>query len=188
MIKKTQILKEAINDSIIQKLGTNTRVKFKNDPITYYVKNVKADRKSVFVTTSTGVGTFNKSLSNLTLIDGKPLKESLTKQILIRESTVISSIHLNEEMKLLQKQEVLSLLQANKNKIFTVSFIKKDGSKRIMNAMLGVKKYLKGGELPYDAKSKGLLPVFDLQKKAYRIISLDTVYNIKVDGDEYIVK
>ena len=184
---KRQILKEAVTDKIIGRLGFNTRVKFKNDPTTYYVKNVKGDRKTVFVLTSNGLSTKAKSIASLVLIDGKPLRESLTKQSLIRES-IVRSLLLNEELRSLKKEEVLPLLQANRNKIFTVSFVKKDGTKRIMNAMLGVKRHLKGGQLPYDAAACGLLPVFDLQKKAYRIVTLASVYNIKTDGNEYIVK
>ena len=187
MSNKYNILREAIQASVIGRLGFNTRVKFKGDARTYYVKNVKGDQKSVFVTTDKGLGTYNKPLTKITHINGKPLLESLGKQSLIKESYIFKGL-LNEDIKQLMQDEVLPLLRTNKNKIFTVSFIKKDGSKRVMNAMLGVKKYLKGGELPYDAASKGLLPVYDMQKKAYRIITLNSVYNIQLAGDEYIVK
>jgi len=37
-----------------------------------------------------------------------------------------------------------------KNKIFTATFIKKDGSTRVMNCQLGVKKHLKGGEQKFN--------------------------------------
>ena len=56
-----------------------------------------------------------------------------------------------------------------------------------MNARLGVKAYLKGGELPYDAESKGLLPVYDIQKKAYRIINTQTIKELKISNNIYTV-
>ena len=44
-------------------------------------------------------------------------------------------------------------------KIFTVTFIKKDLSTRIMNCRLGVTKHLKGGTLKYDPTEKNLICV-----------------------------
>ena len=64
-------------------------------------------------------------------------------------------------------------------KIFSVEFIKKDGSTRLMNARFGVKKHLRGGELAYDASSKNLIPVFDLTKKEYRMINVSTIKKFK---------
>jgi hypothetical protein len=75
---------------------------------------------------------------------------------------------------------------SGKGEIFTVTFVKKDGTTRVMNARLGVKRYLRGGSLPYDPISKGLLPVYDLQKNDYRIINLNTIISAKVGGQDYI--
>ena len=70
--------------------------------------------------------------------------------------------------------------------IFSVDFIKRTtGEFRTMVCRLGVKKYLKGGELPFDPVEKGLLPVYDMQKQDYRMISLDTVTEIRVGGNVY---
>jgi len=65
------------------------------------------------------------------------------------------------------------------NNIFTVDFIKKDGTLRTMNCRLGVKKHLKGGTLAYDAEEKNLLPVFDMVKSAYRNINVSTIIEIR---------
>lgn len=69
--------------------------------------------------------------------------------------------------------------------IFSCDFIKKDGSARTMTCRLGVKKHLRGGELPFDPVEKGLLPVFDMQKQDYRMINLKTVTEIRVAGKVY---
>ena len=71
------------------------------------------------------------------------------------------------------------------SQIFSVKFIKKDGSLREMVCRLGVKKHLKGGELAYDAKSMGYLPVFDMQKEDYRMINTNTIVEIKINGIIY---
>lgn len=76
------------------------------------------------------------------------------------------------------------MIQDTKGKFFTVNFVKKDGNKRHMVARLGVKKYLKGGENP--AKNRdNLIVVFDVQKRAYRMINLDTLLSFKCGKKEY---
>ena len=90
------------------------------------------------------------------------------------------------------KEEAKNLIKSTKGKFFTVTFIKKDGTERVMNARLGVKVYLKGGTLAYDAESKGLVPVWDpiAQKETgngYRMITLATITNIKIGSNEYNV-
>ena len=65
------------------------------------------------------------------------------------------------------------------NSIFTVDFIKKDGTLRTMNCRLGVTRHLKGGELGYNAKEKNLLPVFDMVAGAYRMINVSTILEIR---------
>ena len=57
-----------------------------------------------------------------------------------------------------------------------------------MNCMLGVKKYLKGGKLKFNPKERGYLVVLDAQKKAYRMINLNTISNITSKGVEYHVE
>jgi hypothetical protein len=89
----------------------------------------------------------------------------------------------------INKAEAKRLIKDTKGKFFTVTFIKRtDGTKRVMNARLGVKAYLKGGELPYQPEPKGLIPVFDIPKRAYRMINLDTITNLKIGTSEYEVK
>lgn len=88
----------------------------------------------------------------------------------------------------ISRDEAKQLIKNTKGKIFTVSFIKKDGTKRIMNARLGVKAYLKGGELPYNPEAKGLIPVFDMQKREYRMINLKSLLGIKIGKEIYKVQ
>jgi hypothetical protein len=73
-------------------------------------------------------------------------------------------------------------------KIFTVEFVKKDGTVRKMNARLGVKKHLKGGSLAFDPSERNLLPVFDMQKEGYRMINASTILTIKIGGREIVLE
>ena len=81
----------------------------------------------------------------------------------------------------------VKLIRATQGKIFTVSFIKKDGTLRKMNCRLGVTKHLKGGELAFDPKEYDLIPVFDLQKNAYRMINLDSLVEVTINGETFEV-
>jgi len=77
---------------------------------------------------------------------------------------------------------VISLLG---DRIFTVTFIKKDGTVRVMNARRGVKKGVKGVGMSYDPYSKNLIPVYDMQKGAFRIINAETIIEIKAEREVY---
>ena len=91
-------------------------------------------------------------------------------------------------MKKINKREILNLLKDNKNLIFSVVFLKKNGELRPMTCKLGVKKHLKGGRLKYNPKERNNLIVFDMQKEDYRTINLDTLMSINMKGVEYNVK
>ena len=89
---------------------------------------------------------------------------------------------------LIKRDDLFNLICKNKNNLFSVVFLKKDGSIRKMLCRFGVKKHLKGGKLAFDPIKRGLLVVFDMQKEAYRMINLKTITNINMRGVEYNVK
>ena len=78
-------------------------------------------------------------------------------------------------MKEIKRDDLFNLICKNKNNLFSVVFLKKDGSIRKMLCRFGVKKHLKGGKLAFDPIKRGLLVVFDMQKEAYRMINLKTI-------------
>jgi molybdenum cofactor biosynthesis enzyme len=71
--------------------------------------------------------------------------------------------------------------------IFNVKFTKVNGEIRIMNARIGVKKDLKGVGMGYNAISKNILTVYDMQKKGYRSIKCERIISIKIDKVRYCV-
>ena len=73
------------------------------------------------------------------------------------------------------KEQILE----TKGKIFGVTFIKKDGTVRNMTARLGVKKHLTGVGLSFNPEERNLIVVFDMQKKAYRMVNLSTILSIR---------
>lgn len=81
----------------------------------------------------------------------------------------------------------VDVVLGTKGKIFTVLFTKKDGTERLMNCRLGVKKYLKGGSMTFDPIARGMLPVYDLQKQGYRLMNFHTLKLIKIGKTVYNV-
>lgn len=71
--------------------------------------------------------------------------------------------------------KVERILNSN-GKIFTVTFVKKDGTIRVLNGRLGVTKDLRGGECTLD-KDKFII-VYDLKSEGYRAIDKDAILDV----------
>ena len=99
-----------------------------------------------------------------------------------------STLPKEQPLQNISKLEAAQKIRETKGRMFTVTFIKKsNGQKRTMNARLGVKAYLRGGVLPYDPNTKGVIPVYDIQAKDYRMINIQGIVNLKTGGVEYNV-
>ena len=81
--------------------------------------------------------------------------------------------------------EIKKVIELLGDKIFTVTFTKKDGSIRVMNARRGVKKGVKGVGMSYNPTEKDLVVVFDMQKEAFRMINAKTIMEVKADKNIY---
>jgi len=84
--------------------------------------------------------------------------------------------------KITDQNKIRDMILASKGKIFSVHFVKKNGEERTMVGRLGVKKHLKGGDST-TAHIPNLITCFDMQKKAYRCINLETIRWIKVNNE-----
>ena len=81
----------------------------------------------------------------------------------------------------LNKEALTVLLQMD---VLTVTFTKKDGSERVMNCTLREdllpKKVVKEGEEKKVRKvNENVVPVYDLDAKAFRSFRLDSIKNIE---------
>lgn len=90
-------------------------------------------------------------------------------------------------MQKITRENAEKLIKATNGAFFSVSFVKVDGTLRDMTCRLGVKKGLTGKGMAYDPSENGLLPVFDVNKKDYRMIRLDTIQRVSVDGKTFAV-
>ena len=69
--------------------------------------------------------------------------------------------------------EMVKMIKSTKGRFFSCAFIKKDGSKRVMNGRIGCHKGVKG--IGRKFKKDNLVTVFDAQAKEYRMINVDTM-------------
>ena len=77
---------------------------------------------------------------------------------------------------------------SNKGKIFSVKFIKKDGSERIMTVRKGVKSFLRGGGYNTVSHLPQYMTLFSINDKGYRNLNLCTLKEIKGQGKVYTFK
>jgi len=95
------------------------------------------------------------------------------------------------------RQEAKQMISELKNgTIYSVTFIKKDGSIRLMNSIKGTQKGVKGVGLKFDAEEKNLIPVYDIQlakkdpsnpDKCWRMVNVNTIKEVCVNKENYEV-
>ena len=78
-----------------------------------------------------------------------------------------------------------SLIEKSNGKMLTVTFIKQDGSERVINGRTGVSKYIKGSSI--NKKNDEYITFYDVQNKGYRSINRNTIVAVRCDGIEAVV-
>jgi|APSaa5957512493_1039668.scaffolds.fasta_scaffold19188_2 hypothetical protein len=78
------------------------------------------------------------------------------------------------------------LIKETNGKIFSSTFIKKDNTIRTLTARTGKRyKSKTGREAPYKASNYNLLPVYDMQIKAFRMLNFNTLLTLTIDKNKY---
>ena len=77
---------------------------------------------------------------------------------------------------------------ANGGKFFGVTFTKKNGAERNMTARRGVTRYVTGEGLKYAPSDYGLLNVYDVNAKGYRMVNSQTLTALRINGEVYEVE
>lgn len=82
----------------------------------------------------------------------------------------------------IKRSQVSDMLAQNK-RIFGALFQKKNNELRTGSFKIGVTKHLQGGNLKYNPSDYDLIPVFDMNKRAYRMINLKTLIELTIKGE-----
>lgn len=91
-------------------------------------------------------------------------------------------------------EQAANLIRGTKGKIFTVEWRKRmDGTNRVANGRLNVRRYLHGGELKYNPWQKNLIPFYDINagqkavdRNGYRMIAVEGIISLKTGGVIYV--
>ena len=102
-----------------------------------------------------------------------PLRRQLTKEL---------------KMEKIARTKLENVLVGTGGKFFGVTFKKKDGSLRALHGRMGVTKYLKGGRNNVVKNANSYITVYDMQKKGYRTVNLDTETSVRLAHVEFEVK
>ena len=90
-------------------------------------------------------------------------------------------------MEAINRTKLITLINDTKGGFFTVVFFKKDGSMRTMTCRKGVKAYLKGGVNKVVKPANAYVTVFEMSKKEYRTINLETITEVHFNKTIYRV-
>ena len=86
------------------------------------------------------------------------------------------------------QKRMVALIESTNGAIFTATFVKLDGSTRVMNARLGVKKHRSILNAQSHADRKALeekyITVYDMKSKGYRNINRETLQAVRFGGVE----
>ena len=129
----------------------------------------------------------NKMTRNSLLLNEQPEIEGIPADDPLAQIPAVPADTPSEPSGEIDKETAKQLIFDTKGKFFTVTFIKLDGSERVMNARLGVKKYLKGGVLRYNPADFNYITVYDMGSKGYRTVNANTIQKLKIGKNEYTV-
>ena len=87
----------------------------------------------------------------------------------------------------ISKVVAVEMINKSKGRIFTAKFTKKNGKVRTMNCRIGVSKGVNGKGMSYNPSLKGLKPVFDMKANEWRSINLETISELNIGKEKYIV-
>ena len=99
-------------------------------------------------------------------------------------------------MQITRQQAKTMIDDLSNGTIYSVTFVKKDGSIRLMNSIKGTKKGVKGVGLRFDPEEKGLIPVYDIQlakkdpanpDRAWRSVNVNTLKEVCINKERFAV-
>ena len=92
-------------------------------------------------------------------------------------------------METINRTRAKELIKESKGLIFSTTFIKKDNTIRTLTARTG-KQYTPKTDrkAPYKAQNYNLLPLYDMRKKAFRMLNFNTLQTLTINKTKYIIK
>lgn len=91
-------------------------------------------------------------------------------------------------MNVINRTKAIEIIKGTDGGFFSVKFIKKDGTIRKMIGRKGVRKNLKGVGSRVVSPKNPYITIYDVVKRDYRVLNLETLISIKTRGMEFLVE
>jgi len=91
-------------------------------------------------------------------------------------------------MKTINRTRAKELIKESKGLIFSTTYIKKDNTIRTLTSRTGKQYKSKTGKAaPYKPKDYNLLPLYDMRKKAFRMLNFNTLLTLSINKTKYTI-
>ena len=91
-------------------------------------------------------------------------------------------------MQTINRNKAKELIKESKGKIFSTTFIKKDNTIRTLTSRTGKQYTPTGKAAPYKPSEYNMISLYDMKKKAFRMLNLNTLITLSINKTKYIIK
>ena len=92
-------------------------------------------------------------------------------------------------MNTINRTRAKELIKDSKGLIFSTTYTKKDNTIRTLTSRTGKQYASKTGiKAPYKAEEYNLIPLYDMRKKAFRMLNFKTLLTLSINKTKYIIK
>ena len=92
-------------------------------------------------------------------------------------------------MQTINRNKAKELIKESKGLIFSTTFVKKDNTIRTLTSRTGKQYKSKTGKAaPYKAQDYNLIPLYDMKKKAFRMLNLNTLLTLSINKEKYLIE
>ena len=91
-------------------------------------------------------------------------------------------------MQTINRTRAKELIKESKGLIFSTTFIKKDNTVRTLTSRTGKQYTPTGKKQPYKPEEFNMMALYDMKKKAFRMLNLNTLITLSINKIKYIIK
>ena len=92
-------------------------------------------------------------------------------------------------MNTINRTRAKELIKDSKGLIFSTTYIKKDNTIRTLTSRTGKHYASKTGRTaPYTPKDYNLIPLYDMRKKAFRMLNFNTLITLSINKEKYLIE
>ena len=92
-------------------------------------------------------------------------------------------------MQTINRTRAKELIKESKGLIFSTTYIKKDNTIRTLTSRTGKQYKSKTGKAaPYKAQDYNLIALYDMRKKAFRMLNFNTLLTLSINKEKYLIE